>query len=81
MYLAAIAGIDEEMNEAARVDGASRMQIIWNITIPSILPTYFVLVMPGKEKKHHKRAVAYATALLKVALTRLFIYFCSGPTY
>ena len=28
MYLAAIAGIDEEMNEAARVDGASRMQIL-----------------------------------------------------
>lgn len=45
MYMAAIAGIDEEMNEAARVDGASRLQIIWNITIPSILPTYFVLVM------------------------------------
>ena len=35
----------EEMKEAARVDGASRMQIIWHITIPSILPTYFVLVM------------------------------------
>ena len=31
MYLAAIAGIDEEMNEAAKVDGASRMQIIWNM--------------------------------------------------
>jgi len=45
MYIAAISGIDEELNEAARVDGASRMQIIWNITIPSILPTYFVLVM------------------------------------
>ena len=45
MYLAAIDGIDEEMNEAARVDGASRMQNIWNITIPSILPTYFILVM------------------------------------
>lgn len=45
MYIAAITGIDEEMNEAARVDGASRMQIIWHITIPSILPTYFVLVM------------------------------------
>jgi putative aldouronate transport system permease protein len=45
MYMAAIAGIDEELNEAARVDGASRMQIIWNITIPSILPTYFVLTM------------------------------------
>ena len=45
MYIAAITGIDEEMNEAARVDGASRMQIIRHITIPSILPTYFVLVM------------------------------------
>lgn len=45
MYIAAIAGIDEEMNEAARVDGASRIRIIWHITLPSLLPTYFVLVM------------------------------------
>lgn len=45
MYIAAISGIDEELKEAARVDGASRMQIIWHITIPSILPTYFVLVV------------------------------------
>lgn len=45
MYLAAISGIDEELTEAAKVDGASRMKIIWHITIPSILPTYFVLVM------------------------------------
>ena len=45
MYLAAITGIDDEMIEAAKVDGATRMQIIWHITIPSILPTYFVIVM------------------------------------
>jgi len=45
MYLAAITGIDEELIEAAKVDGASRMKIIWHITIPGILPTYFVLVM------------------------------------
>jgi putative aldouronate transport system permease protein len=45
MYIAAIAGIDEQMNEAAKVDGASRMKIIWHITLPSLLPTYFVLVM------------------------------------
>lgn len=45
MYIAAMSGIDEEMNEAARIDGASKMQIIWHITLPSLLPTYFVLVM------------------------------------
>ena len=45
MYLAAISGIDEQMIEAAKVDGATRMQIIWRITIPSLLPTYFVIVM------------------------------------
>ena len=45
MYIAAISGIDEELNEAAKVDGASRMQIIRHITIPSLLPTYFVLVV------------------------------------
>ena len=45
MYLAAITGIDEQMIEAARVDGGTRMQIIRHIIIPSILPTYFVIVM------------------------------------
>ncbi len=45
MYIAAITGIDEEMFEAAKVDGATRMQRIRFITIPSILPTYFVLLM------------------------------------
>ena len=45
MYIAAITSIDESLMEAAMIDGASRMQRIWHITIPSILPTYFVLVM------------------------------------
>ena len=45
MYIAAIAGIDQEMYEAAKVDGASRVQCILHITIPSLLPTYFVLLL------------------------------------
>ena len=45
MYIAAISGIDDELYQAARVDGASRMQLIRYITIPSLLPTYFVLLM------------------------------------
>lgn len=45
MYIAAISGIDDELYQAAKVDGATRMQVIRYITIPSLLPTYFVLLM------------------------------------
>lgn len=45
MYIAAISGIDDELFQAAKVDGASRMQLIRHITIPSLIPTYFVLLM------------------------------------
>lgn len=45
MYIAAMSGVDEALYEAARVDGATRMQVIRHITIPSLLPTYFVLLM------------------------------------
>ena len=38
LYIAAIAGIDQEMYEAATVDGANRFQKILYITLPSILP-------------------------------------------
>ncbi|GHU18415.1 sugar ABC transporter permease [Spirochaetia bacterium] len=43
LYLAAIVGIDQELFEAADIDGASRMQKIFHITVPSILPTFIVL--------------------------------------
>lgn len=45
MYLAGIAGIDPEMYDAAAVDGAGRLQKILHITIPALLPTYFVMLM------------------------------------
>lgn len=45
MYIAAISSIDEEMYEAARVDGANRLKVIWHITIPCLLPTFFVLLL------------------------------------
>ncbi len=45
MYLAGIAGIDQELYEAAQVDGANRFQQIIHVTIPQLLPTYFVLLM------------------------------------
>ncbi|MEW9701422.1 ABC transporter permease [Paenibacillus sp. SI8] len=45
LYLAAITGIDQELYEAAEVDGAGRFKKIWHITVPGILPTYFVLLL------------------------------------
>lgn len=45
MYISAIAGIDQELYEAARIDGAKRFQLMRYITIPSLLPTYFVLLL------------------------------------
>ncbi|WP_224726273.1 ABC transporter permease [Paenibacillus vietnamensis] len=45
LYMAAIAGIDQELYEAAKVDGASRFRSIWHITVPGIMPTYFVLLL------------------------------------
>lgn len=45
MYLASIAGIDQELYDAAKVDGANRFHIIKDITIPLLMPTYFVMLM------------------------------------
>lgn len=43
IYLAALSGIDQEQYEAARIDGANRLQQIVHITIPGILPTIMIL--------------------------------------
>jgi putative aldouronate transport system permease protein len=45
IYLAAISGIDPQLYEAAIVDGASRLQRIWRITIPGITGTIIVLLI------------------------------------
>ncbi|MDR6550592.1 ABC transporter permease [Paenibacillus qinlingensis] len=45
IYLAAIAGINPSLYEAARVDGANRFLQIWYITLPSLLPTIIILLL------------------------------------
>ena len=45
IYLAALAGIDSQQHEAARVDGATRLQRIWHINIPGIMPTIIILLI------------------------------------
>ncbi|MBO0991819.1 ABC transporter permease [Bacillus sp. SD088] len=43
IYLAALAGVNPELLEAAKVDGATRLQRIIHINIPAILPTIVIL--------------------------------------
>lgn len=45
VYFAAISGIDQELYEAAKVDGAGRMARIRYITIPHLMPTFVVLLV------------------------------------
>ena len=45
VYLAAIAGINPELYEAASVDGAGRFKKMWHITLPGIRPTIVVLLI------------------------------------
>ncbi|QGH33978.1 ABC transporter permease subunit [Gracilibacillus salitolerans] len=45
LYLAALTGINEELYEAARIDGANRWKQTIHITIPGILPTIVVLLI------------------------------------
>jgi len=47
IYLAAIAGIDQDMYEAAKIDGASRMQCITKITLPQLKTTAVLLTLFG----------------------------------
>lgn len=44
-YIAAIMSIDPALYEAAKIDGASKLRQIWNITIPSIMPTIIVMLI------------------------------------
>ena len=45
IYLAALAGIDQEQYEAARIDGASRIQQMIHVTLPSLIPTISMLLI------------------------------------
>ena len=45
LYLATISGIDTSLYEAAVMDGASRLQRIWYITMPSLVPTISILLI------------------------------------
>lgn len=45
IYLAALAGVPQELYEAAQIDGASRFKCLWKISLPCIMPTITVMFL------------------------------------
>jgi len=45
MYVAALAGVSPELHEAAKIDGASRVQRVINVDLPAILPTICIMLI------------------------------------
>lgn len=45
VYLAALSGVDPSLHEAAGLDGATKLQRIWHIDIPSLMPTITILLI------------------------------------
>ena len=45
LYVAALANADQQLHEAAQIDGASRLQRVWHVDIPTILPTATIVLI------------------------------------
>ena len=45
IYMAALAGIDPDLYEAAHIDGCGRLRQMWHITLPGIVPTIITLLI------------------------------------
>lgn len=61
VYIAALAGIDPSLHEAAVVDGATKVQRIWFIDIPGILPTAIILL------------ILHAGSIMNVGFEKIFL--------
>lgn len=45
IYMAALAGVDPALHEAAMIDGANKIQRVWNIDLPTIVPTISIMLI------------------------------------
>lgn len=44
VYIAGLQGVPEELNEAAKIDGATKWQTLWRVTIPNVMPSITICV-------------------------------------
>ena len=61
IYIAALAGVDTELYEAATIDGAGRWKQLLHVTIPGILPTIMIMLIL---KLGHVLSVGYEKVIL-----------------
>lgn len=45
IYLSALSGVDQQLYEAASIDGAGRLKQLWYVTLPSIAPTIIIMLI------------------------------------
>ncbi len=45
LYIAALSGINQELYEAAVIDGANKFKQLWHVTLPGILPTIMIMLI------------------------------------
>ena len=77
VYIAGIAGIDQQLYEAAKVDGANRFRCIWHITIPGLIPTYMVMLLmsiAGILSNGMEQYLVFSNALNKDVIEVLDLY-------
>jgi putative aldouronate transport system permease protein len=65
IYLAALAGINPELQEVAQIDGANIWQRIWHVDLPGIMPTAIILFILG------------AAGILNVGFEKIYLMY--GP--
>jgi len=71
IYLAALTNINQELYEAARIDGAGRLKQTWYITLPGIAPTIIILLILRLSNimnvGHEKIILLYNSAIYETA--------------
>ncbi|MBE7680191.1 MULTISPECIES: ABC transporter permease [Paenibacillus] len=45
IFIAALSTVETQLYDAAKIDGANRWQIVWNVEIPAIMPTIIILLI------------------------------------
>lgn len=77
IYLAAISGIDEQLYEAAKMDGATRFQQTMHITLPCIKPTIIILLifsMGGIFKSNFELVYGMQNAFINFDVISTIVY-------